>query len=916
MRTWITKFRGIFSRSGDEHEFDQELQSHLDMLTEENLRRGMSRDDASAAARRSLGALARIKEENHEGRGFPLLEGFFKDLRYAWRMLWKNPGFTLIAVITLALGIGLNTTVFTAFNAVALKPLPVRDPYGVVRLEKWFDSGRHGDIQYAFSYPEYLYFARNSHALQGLVATSWNNFVPATLPDGSIEPLRARLVSANFFDELGVRPFLGRAFRPEEGREPGSNPVAVLSYRFWQNRFQSDPGALGAYLKIDNISFSIVGIAPEDFIGTGVPANTPDFWTPLMMQAVVAPGQNWLDDSHAYSVQILARPRPAVSSRQVQAEALLLSNQFAEAHPTSARAANPQKVISITADVAHFMGNTEDPRFKMVVGLVMFIVAMVLFIACANLANMLLARSSARQQELSVRLALGAGRGRLIRQLLIESSMLATLGGLAGFLLSIWSTKLLWIAIQQYLRGPFSPGSAFIASLSPDWRVLFYTLALSLATGILFGLSPALKFSRPDLTSALKDEGTAFGQRLGRSRLRAFLVAGQVAVSLMLLIVAGLLARGLARSLAVDPGYDARSIFMVNADYSGDLAKGLDLQRRIVDKLRELPQTAAVSLTQNVPMAGTQTRPLQTQDTRLKNFSDFTLITTVPPEYFATLDLPLRSGRIFSPAEAARSARVAVISEQTARRIWPDENPLGRRFKLQQLTGRTFTGWNEYEVIGVVKSVRSVTLSRVDALMVYVPLAPGTIEPILLRAQGDRTGLARAVRAAVESVDKNAAASLLFISLEDGPVRFERVQANLWAMSALSLAALALALASVGIYGVMSFLVTLRTREIGILMALGANRARVLRSILLQGLRPVLIGSVLGLAGASAITSLVHALDVYAPGAEDPLFGVSTFDPVTFLGLSALLAVIAMLASAVPAWRALRVDPMIALRYE
>ncbi|HWZ32850.1 MAG TPA: ABC transporter permease [Bryobacteraceae bacterium] len=909
MRTLLSKIRAIFSKQRLDDDFNTELEAHIAMLTDENLRRGFSPDEARRAAILAIGGVTRVKEERREGRSFTVIEAFFKDLRYAVRMLLKNPGFTLVAVITLALGIGVNTTLFTAFNAVALKPLPVRDPYNVVRLERWFENGNHGDVQYAFSYPEYVHFNQQNQAFSSLTAVSWPEPVLAALASGSTETLHARLVSANYFPDLGVTAFLGRTFLPEEDQIPGAHPVMMLSYALWRDRFHSDPNALGQIIKVNDTSFTIVGVAPEEFIGTGIPSIVPDFWTPIMMQAQLTPGQNWLDNPLDQRFQILARPKPGISVKQAQAEIAGLQQRFTQLHPSRNR------TLTVTLELAHYLPNTNDPRFQVIVGLMMIVVGMVLFIACANLANMLLARSAARRKELTVRLALGAGRSRLIRQLLTESTLIAVLGGISGLFLSIWASKVLWLAIQQWLQGPFGPGAAFLVSLSPDSRVFTYTLLISIATGILFGLSPALRFSRVDLTSGLKDEATAFGQRLDRSRLRSFLIAGQIATSLMLLITAGLLVRGLVRSQAVDPGYETRSVYLVSFNYGSDAAKALAIQRRAIDRLRELPQVRSVTLTGGIPMAGTTSQEVQSDDTRSKSFSSDTLLARVAPQYFETLGIPLLNGRNFTPQEMDRGAPVAIISELTARQMWPDENPLGRHFKLQDRVGRTTGPWVQYDVIGVAKSVRTANLSRLDPMMLYLPIRPASLENILMRTEGDPKIALAAVRSTLESIDRNIPPSLQLISLEQGPLHFEKVQARIWAMSAMSLAVLALALATVGIYGVMSYLVSQQTREIGILMALGATARDVLRSVILQGLRPVFIGSVFGLAGAVAITSLLRATLIFA-SSPDFLYGVRMFDPVTFLGLSALLALVALLASAIPAWRAIKVDPMIALRYE
>jgi predicted permease len=905
MRTLLARIRGLFTKD----DFHAELESHLQMLVDENLRRGMHREQAESAARQSLGHLTRMREDRREARSLPQIETFFSDLRYAFRMLASNPGFTAVAVITLALGIGINTTVFTVFNAVALKPLPVSDPYNVVRLERWFESGRAGDVQYAFSYPELLHFRDQSQTLASITATGWPVPVAATLPDGNSGSLYGRLVSANYFGDLGVAPFLGRAFLPEEDKEPGAHAVVVLSYPFWRDRLHADPQALGRVLKLNDTAFIIVGIAPEEFIGTGIPPSVPDFWAPVMMQAQIEPGPSRLDDPLAQRLQILARPRAGVSVRQAQSEIAALEQRFGQTYP------NREKTLTVTLEAAHYLPNTNDPRFQLFAGLMMLVVAMVLFIACANLANMLLARAAARKRELTVRIALGASRFRIVRQLLTESILIAIIGGSAGLLLSIWSTKALWVTISGFLDGPFGPGASLVLNLSPDYRVFAYTLLISIATGIVFGLSPALRFSRPDLTSGLKEEGTAFGQRLDRSRLRTLLVAGQVAISLMLLITAGLLVRGLARSQSVDAGFETRSVYMVVPERIPDTAKALSIERRLVERLGTIPQVRGVTLAERVPMLGTNSRPIETQDTRLKSFTGTTLLARVDPEYFPALGIPITGGRNFTRTEIDRAAPVAVVSELTARTIWPDENPIGRRFHIQDFVGTGLGPKQEFQVIGVAKSVRSMNLSRLDPIIVYLPMRPAILATPLVRVDGDRAQAMSLLRSAVAAIDKDLMPGLLVTSLEDGPLRFQRLQSQIFASCAVALAILALALATVGIYGVMSYLVSRQTKEIGILMALGATRAGVLRSIILGGLKPVFIGALIGVAGAAGLSSILRASLAF-PTSSDYLYGVSTFDPLTFLGLSGMLACVAMLASAIPAYRAIKVDPMIALRCE
>lgn len=605
-----------------------------------------------------------------------------------------------------------------------------------------------------------------------------------------------------------------------------------------------------------------------------------------------------------YEVQLLGRLRPGTRARQAQAAVSLLAQQFAQEH------AQRDKTLTVTLVPATFFANTDDIRFRALVALLMVVVGLVLLIACANLANMLLARSSGRQKEFAVRMALGAGRRRLIRQLLTESGLLAVLGGSAGLVFSIWASKLLWIAIEQGLQGAFGPEPALVVQLNPDARVFCYTLFLSLATGIVFGLSPALRFSKPDLTLALKDEGTAFGQRLSRSRLRSILVSGQVAASLVLLISAGLLLRGMVRSQATDPGFETRRVFFLSLGLGRNQAKAIELQRVVVARLESLPEVKGLTLVNSIPLTGTWSPPVMAtgRDASTPGHIERTLANRVSPGYFDTLGIPIVRGRNFTGQESDTGARVVIISQSAARMLWPSEDPLAKRLKLDM----NFRGhWSEFEVIGVAKDVRTRNLSRVDPAFVYLTLIPGIVNPILLRTQGDPRNASAAVRASLGTLLPN----LGMISLEEGPLRFQKLQAQVYAMCAGGLAILALVLAAVGVYGVISYLVNQRVREIGICMALGATAGDILKSVIGQGLRPVFIGIALGLAGAAAVSTVLHATLVF-PGSPDMLFGVSPLDPVSFIGLSLLLTLVALVACVVPARRAVKVDPILALRSE
>jgi macrolide transport system ATP-binding/permease protein len=916
MFAWLniaaSRIRALFSRSRLDQDFDQEVEAHLALFTEENMRRGMTRDEAYRQARIRFGSVTEVKEANREHRGLPHLDTALRDLRYAARMLRKSPGFTSVAILTLALGIGVNTTFFTAFDAVALKPLPVKDPGSVVRVERWFASGSLGNGQYLFSYPEYLDYRDHNRVFSNLIAASWLFSALGELPSENraipTGKLTGQLVSDNYFSDLGVTPMLGRTFLPEENRTPGTHPVVVLSYPFWRAQCNADPQILGKAIRLNDTSFTVVGVTDEQFIGTGNPPQIPDFWTPLMMQAQAVPGQDWLNEPGSRWFQFFGRLNPGTGIKQAQAEMTVLAHQFEQAHPPG------DKTTAVTVEPATFFGETNNIQFRVFVVLLMLVVGMVLLIACANLANMLLARAANRHKEIAVRLALGAGRWRLIRQLLTESVLLSLSGGLVGLLFSIWASRLLWIGIQQAIQSFLWTKVELVVRMTPDIRVFAYALAVSLVAGIVFGLAPALQSSKRDVSAALKEEGSAFGQRLRKSRLRSILLAAQVGASMLLLVSAGLLVRGLLRSETADTGFETRKVFLVNFNYGSNPAKAHELYKRAIERLETLPEVRFLALADRPPMTGTWTPPVRVDETQgsSNKLPDRTLGNYVSSSYFDTLSIPILRGRTFTRQESETQAKVAVVSESAARRLWPGEDPIGKRAKLDM----NFRGkWVEFEVVGVAKTVRSANLSRPDPSMFYLATGSSQLNAILIRLDSDSKNALTPVRNALAALDKDILPSLIMFSLEDGLVQKQRFLAKTYAMFAVMLAVLALALAGVGIYGVMAYSVSQRTREIGIRMTLGATQAEVLKSVILQGMRPVFLGALLGLAGAASVSTILKATLVF-PGTPDMFFGVSVFDPLTFIGLSLFLATVALIASAIPARRATKVDPMVALRWE
>jgi macrolide transport system ATP-binding/permease protein len=913
LRRIAARIRNLFRNHRAEEELAREVQSHLVLLADDFERRGMPPEEARLAAKRAYGGVEQAKQAHRDERSLLWIEHTLQDLRHAGRALAHNPAFTLIALATIALGVGVNTTLFTAYNAVALKPLPVADASGVVRLRRMLESRFIGENQYAFSYPEYVNLREHQNTFQSVIAASWPVRVLASAPNeirGSaiqFRPVQAQIVTGNYFGALGINAMLGRVFGPDEDRTPGGNPVVVLSYEYWQRRYRGDPHAVGSVIRLNNTAFTITGIAPSEFTGTSINPQVPDLWAPVSMQQQMVPGQDWLHKPTDFEFQVLARLDPGIALKQAEAETDALVRQFGATYVSR------ERTLSVVLERTAFFGNTDDPRFRAGVGAVMVIFALVLLVACANVTNMLVARGAARQKEISVRLALGASRARVVRHLLTESMLLALGGGAAGLALAAAAGKLLWIALDQILVRQL--GSDFVLSLnmSPDARVLTYALGLSLATGFIFGLSPALQFTKPDLNTSLKDESTSFGRGVTRGRLRGVLIGGQVAVSMLLLSTAGLLIRGLERSQGADPGFETHRIYLLRANYGDDPIKAAAKFHRLADWIKTLPEVANVAYG-TAPMMGTWTPPITIKRSGALEglIQDRALAGYASDNFLATLGIGLLRGRNFTQQETRTGAHVAVISAATAHLFWPNEDPLGKHFELDMHFDGKLT---EFEIIGVVKDVRFANLTRIDPARVYLAADPALILPVFFSFRGDPQTALAGMWIRLRAFDSDLLASVSIWNVDAMLLDPQRTLARALATLAAILALLALSLAGIGIYGVMAYVVSQRTQEIGIRIALGATAGRVLKRIALEGLRPVLIGMVVGLAGGAGLSLLLHHTLAF-PGSVDFLYGVSFYDPFTFFAITIFLIVVSLVASLGPALKAIKVDLLVALRYE
>src|SRR5215470_16112134 len=835
----------------------------------------------------------------------------FQDLRFGARMLAKRPGFTLIAILTLALGIGLNTALFTIFDAFVLKPLPLKDADSIVNIT---GRNREGERNRLFSYLDYLDYRDRNTVFAGLVAQ--NEFTApfgdqAPADDSPVLPGNfgfGRMVSGNYFTTLGAEMALGRGFAPDEEKTPGARPVLVLSHICWERRFNSDPQIVGKTVRLAGLPFTIIGVTARGFVGAE--PNSPQFWIPLMMRDRAVGEWNrqvWLTERKADSFIMVGKLKPGVSRRQAEAEMNVIAQQLVRQYP------DPQRKTRVSVEPGGTFIQMDD-QVMMLVAPLMTAVGLILLIACVNVTNLLLARAAGRQREISVRLALGAGRWRVARQLLTESVLLSALGGAAGFLLSTWTMHALYPVVLARAPIPRALVEQFALNLEPDYRVFGFALLASFIAGIAAGLAPALQASRPDLSAALKDEGSTFGAQLSQSRLRNALVVAQIAVCLTLLIAAGLLVRNLIRVRTIDTGLVTRNVFTLYArsqTEQPDPGRESEFRRQLAARLRALPGVKTVSEANRQPLTGAiGATPItiagreQPDGRPLRAGFNF-----VSANYFQTLGLRITRGRGFTEQEAQANAPVVLISESTARRFWPNEDAIGKRIGVGVASPRNEApagiapNFPQYEVIGVTNDTRQGWVWQRDETFLYIPLRPNTGEWLIVSADGDARAMMMAARSEALALDPN-----LFIipRLVADSLDFQMAPFKAVALLAGMMGALALLLASVGLYGVMSFVVSQRTREIGVRVALGARNRDVIALFLRQGARLIAIGVAIGLAGGAAISSLLVVA----------LVDISQFDPLAFCGVAAFLTAVALSACYAPARRATKVDPMIALRHD
>jgi putative ABC transport system permease protein len=814
------------------------------------------------------------------------METLFHDLRFGFRRLIKTPGFALIAILSLALGIGANTAVFSLVNLILFRPLPVADPEKVVSVAA---VGKNGEMA-AFSYPNYLDFRDRNEVLSGLLGSRFTYM--SLSRNGNNERVWGNLVSGNYFDLLGLKPALGRTFLPEEDKTRLSHPVVVISHSLWQTRFGADPSVIDNDVLINGRKFKVIGVMPAGFKGTEV-VYTPEIYVPFAMQKWIEPESNYLDNRGSGNMFTVGRLKPGVSAARAEASLNLLAAQLAKEFP------NDNEGLRIQVVPPGFVLPQIRSAMLSVSAALMGLVALVLLIACTNLANLLLARATERGREIAVRLSIGASRARIVRQLLTESVMLAVTGGLVGMALAQWIIDSI-MALKPPIGIPLT--------LEPhvDWRVLVFSMIVSVVTGVLFGLVPALQATKPDLVPALKDAASQSGVR--RSLLRSGLVVAQIAVSLILLIAAGLTLRALQRLRVMNPGFNPENALMMNFDLSlqgYQTDAGMQLRKQLLDRVESLPGVRSASITDFMPLSmnynGTSILIEGRPQERGVNTPQ-AMQADVGLKYFETIGTPLVAGRDFTEQDQAGKTRSAVVNETFARNFFPGadpiENALGKRF-------RTSPEGQPWQIAGVARDGKYWTIGEDQQAFVWFPIGNQlTYNHLLVRTSAKPETLIGAIRGEFRKLDPN-------LPVTDVKTLTEHMSLSLFparAFAALlsAFGSLALTLAAIGIFGVMSYAVSQRTREIGVRMALGAGAKDIFKLVIGRGLWLTLIGVGVGLALALVGTRFLSSL----------LYNVSAVDPLTFAGVALLLVAVAFLACYFPARRAMKTDPIVALRYE
>ncbi|HET7841742.1 MAG TPA: ABC transporter permease [Terriglobia bacterium] len=868
-------------------DFHAEVEAHLALEIERLKEQGMSEEEARSTARRAFGNVTKAQERFYESSRWRWWDHLGRDVRYSLRMLRKNPGFASIVILTLALGMGVTTAIFSVVDTVLLKPLPFPNAGRLVRVESRIINGGNGTIA---SYPDFLDWRAQNHVFDGMAAVRTGEF--NLVGSRQALHLEGAVVSAQLFSLLGVKPALGRSFLPDEDKPAaanGADPV-ILSYGLWQREFGSDASVLGRTVRLGDQPFTVVGVMPEG-VQYPLQAEAIDLWTTMALD-LRGGASSMATQRGAHYLDVVALLNPEVSEKMAQAEMVSITAAMNKQHPE-----NKPRTVRIVSEQIALTGPVRTPLMVLLAS-----VLCVLLIVCANVANLLLARATGRQREMAVRAALGASRRRAVSQLLTESIVLGILGGGLGLGLAVASLSLMVSLIPA--------GVPRLDAIGLDFRLLSFALLTSLAVGIVFGLFPALQVSKIDLTHSLKEGARgAGGQGAPRDRLRSALVVGEIALAGVLLTGAALLMQSLLRLIRVDPGFEPQRTLTFELDApDGSAASQAAFYREVVTRISALPGVNSASAVASLPLTGdniNSTFEIEGQPAPVgsRPFSDFN---AVEPGYFRTLGIAFVEGRDFSGSDSAQSAPVVIVNRAFARRFFPNADPIGKHVRPGIANGYGLGNFPMREIVGVVEDVKQNGLGVDASPEVYAPLAQSPFNPafIVARTAGDPRSMVGLARQQVAVLDKNL--PLYHVETLDQYYATSVQVPRLMALLLGGFAGLAVLLACLGVYGVISYLVVQRSHEIGVRMALGAEAGEILRWILGRGFRLAVIGAIVGLAGSFAFAHIFSSL----------LFGVRPTDAITLTGVPLVLLCVAALASYIPARQATKVDPMVALRYE
>jgi predicted permease len=911
----IHGIKALFNKQQRSRDMDEEFQAFEQASAQEKIRSGLDPHEAQRAARIEMGSIESVKEKVRSATWESTAESIFQDIRVSVRSLAKSPGFTAVAILSLALGIGANTAIFTLINSLMLKSLPVSNPQELVAFGTEFGGGRIAGIPAGpwdiFPYDFYQQLQQRQNFFQGIAAyASFPTQIsvrPNVTATSSATQAIGHLVSGNFFTVLGAEPLLGRTIQPTDADSPGRNPVAVLSYRYWQQSLSADPSVIGSAITVNAAPFTVIGVMPPKFFGVDLNQESPDMWLPLTMQPAVTLQPTLLAPNGLQWLHLMGRRKPDTNMTQAQAWVTTQARQYLsdhEAHPLSAESSQQiqQSFVQLLPGAAGV--STMRLLYQQPLHILMGVVILVLLIACANLANFLLAKAASREREFSTRLALGSSRARIVRQILTETLLLSLIGGTLGLLLAFWGTRLL---ISFVVGGD----NRTALSATPDLHVLAFTFGLSILTALLFGIAPALRISRISVAPALTSNARSAASSGGRSSrlLPNFLVTAQVMLSLMLLAGAGLFLRTLTNLRNQDFGFNRTNVLLVqfNAKFAGYKPEQLNgLYNRVLNRLDALPGVKSATLSGTPAInAGNWDSPIYIKGYTVAPDEDIsTLINRVSTGYFKTLDIPVLQGRPIESPDTATSPKIVIVNQNLADHFFPHGDAIGHRFTVADPEVK-----GEWEIAGVVGNTKYASPRDDARRMIYLPVTQLTGDDsyaywIQLRTTGDPAQAATSIRAALAEVDPN----LPVLEVRTIATQIDRLMARETLISQLStfFSLLALLLACIGLYGVMSYNVIRRTNEIGIRIALGAPSNDVLWMILKESLLLLAIGVALGIPATLAATRTV----------QSQLFGLSPTDPLTYIAAALVISVVTLIAAWFPAHRATKVDPIIALRYE